>query len=184
MPWKLQNQAWGSAQKVSFSTCRSTWVTGPQVVEASPNEILISLRLLELCLLPPEGSTIAWVLAQVPWWWRKVPAEEHGLLNPVLAPLQSSQGPRKDLGYGHSFSASSSRCQKMRDGEERASIHLPCKAPVSPCQQHIPAVPGHLAPCEMQFGDILSFNHMFYWVRFFVWHREVAGAKGTVCLTQ
>lgn len=70
----------------------------------------------------------------------------------------------------------------MKAGEERAPI-LPCKAPVSPCQQHVTAVPGHHHPCEMH-GDMLSFTHMFYWVGFFVWHRDLAGAKGTACLTQ
>lgn len=60
----------------------------------------------------------------------------------------------------------------MKVGEEHTPVHLPCKAPVSPCQQHLAAVPGHHGPREMQFGDMLSFNRMFYCVQFFVWHGE------------
>lgn len=53
---------------------------------------------------------------------------------------------------------------KMRAGEEHAPVHLPCKAPLSSHQQH---VPGHLTPRDRQFGDMLSLNPMFHWVGFF-----------------
>lgn len=111
MPGKLWNQVRCSAQRMSFRPWWNPWVTGPQAVKVPPSEIFIPLRLLELFPLPPEVSTLSLVLAQASEWCRKDPVEVWWLLNPALALLWS---PRKVLGYGHGFSASSSLCWKMK----------------------------------------------------------------------
>lgn len=70
----------------------------------------------------------------------------------------------KDLGYGYDLSAL--KRWKMKAAEEHSPIPLPCKAAASPCQQHVPAIPGHCHSHEVQPGDTFSFTSLFYWVGF------------------